>query len=289
MRLGFIGFGEAASTIALGLSETGLANMIAYDAMRSIAMEERARAARVQLVDSPRDVCTQADVVLSMVTASVAADVARTVAPYLSPRQVYADLNSCSPAVKREIGKLVNEAQPKALYASVAVMSAVGPHRHLVPMVTDGPGAEAFAAALTPYGCNIRVLAGEIGSSAALKMCRSTVLKGLEALFIEALVAAEMYGVTGDMLASLDASFPQHELSSLAWYLVERNMQHGQRRAHEMDEAARTLASAGVEPLVAEGAAKRLHWSAERQKAWPKACHDSPRDAIHLLAKDMSC
>ncbi|GLG00734.1 dehydrogenase [Alicyclobacillus hesperidum subsp. aegles] len=287
MRLGFIGFGEAASTIALGLHEAGLAQMVAYDAMQNGSIEGRALAAGVQLLDSAKDVCAQADVVLSMVTASVAADVARTIAPYLQPGQVYADLNSCSPAVKREIGEVVHRAQAGAWFASVAVMSAVGPHRHRVPMIADGPGAEAFAAALRPYGCKISVLAGEIGSGAALKMCRSTVLKGLEALFIEALVAAERYGVTADMLASLDASFPQHQLSTLAWYLVERNLQHGERRAHEMDEAVKTLKSAGIDPLVAEGAAKRLHWSAERQQAWPAASSGSPQDAIRRLANDV--
>jgi 3-hydroxyisobutyrate dehydrogenase len=95
-------------------------------------------------------------------------------------------------------------------------------------------------------------------------MCRSVVLKGMEALFLEALLAAEKAGLTEQVLASLNASFPDKPLGDLGAYLLERHRLHAQRRADEMQEAAATLASFAIEPLVSAGAARRLRWSAEQ-------------------------
>lgn len=264
MRIGFIGFGEAASAMAAGLAEEGVRGILAFDVMRSPQMEARAAAAGVEFVDSLADLALRSDLILSMVTAAVAERVARDAAPHLRPGAIYADLNSCSPQVKAEIGRLLAEQAPDACYASVAVMSAVPPLRHRVPMVADGPGAEPLRAALAPYGVRIDVISGPLGAAATLKMCRSAILKGMEALFLEALLAAQRAGIADQVLASLDASFPDRPLGQLGAYLVERHGLHAERRAHEMQEAADTLASLGVEPLVARGAAERLKWSAAR-------------------------
>ncbi|GER85412.1 dehydrogenase [Thermogemmatispora aurantia] len=264
MRLGFIGFGEAASAIATGLAEEGLRDLYAYDVVCGPALTERAARCGVRLVTSLAELAAQADLVLSLVTASGALTVAREIAPHLRARTLYADLNSCAPQVKAEIGQVITQLAPNVSYASVAVMSAVPPLRHRVPLVADGPGARRLRETLEPYGMNIEVLEGPLGAAATLKMCRSVVLKGMEALFLEALLAAEKAGLTEQVLASLNASFPDKPLGDLGAYLLERHRLHAQRRADEMQEAAATLASFAIEPLVSAGAARRLRWSAER-------------------------
>lgn len=264
MRLGFIGFGEAASAIAAGLREEGRdLRIAAYDVARGPSLSERAQRSGVVLMDSPAAVAQASDVVLSVVTAQVALAVAREVAPHLKPGAIYADLNSCGPDVKVQIGQVLAEKAPGVHYASVAVMSAVPPLRHRVPMVADGPGALRLQAALQPYGMNIEVLEGPLGTAALLKMCRSVLLKGLEALFLEGLMAAERVGLSERVLASLDASFPGKSLREIGTYLIERHGQHGARRAHELQEAVKTLEHVGVEPLVTRGAWERLSRSAQ--------------------------
>ncbi|WP_067927508.1 DUF1932 domain-containing protein [Alicyclobacillus shizuokensis] len=263
MRVGFIGFGEAASAIAAGLSEAGLRGMAAFDSADSPALQERAQAAGVEWVNSLPELVQSVDIILSMVTAAVALPVAQAAAPYVRSGAVYADLNSCSPQTKREIGKVLEGAGCEALFACVSVMAAVPPWRHRVPMVADGPGARPLQATLSPYGMRIEVMDGPVGVSAVLKMCRSVLVKGLEALFLESLLAAESADVTDQVLKSLDASFPQVRWGEFAEYLLRRNQEHGKRRAQEMKEAALTLQGLGVEPLVTEGAAQRLEWSAK--------------------------
>ena len=270
MKLGFIGFGEAASAIASGLRQAGVAEMVAFDAAPAEVWRPRAEALGVECKNAIAEVAAESDVVFSLVTARAALPVAEEAAPHLQEGALYADFNSCSPAVKREIGEAIHRARPTARYAAVAVMSAVKPHGHRVPLVVDGDGARAFKERFAPYGCRIEVLDGEVGSAALLKMCRSTVLKGLEALFLESLAAAEKMGMADRVLDSLDASFPDHRLRDLALYLVERNLEHGQRRAHELGEAAETLRSIGVEPLVADGGYRRLARAAQLQRALPE-------------------
>ncbi|WP_052888857.1 NAD(P)-dependent oxidoreductase [Thermogemmatispora carboxidivorans] len=264
MRLGFVGFGEAASAIAAGLAEEGLRELYAYDVVCGPALMERAACCGVHLVTSLAELAAQADLLLSLVTAKVALTVAREIAPHLRVGTLYADLNSCAPRIKAEIGQVIAQLAPGASYASVAVMSAVPPLRHRVPLVADGPGARRLREVLEPYGMNIEVLKGPLGAAATLKMCRSIVLKGLEALFLEALLAAEQEGLTEQVLTSLNASFPNKPLGDLGVYLLDRHRLHAQRRADEMQEAAATLVSLEIDPLVSEGAAQRLRWSAER-------------------------
>ena len=44
--------------------------------------------------------------------------------------------------------------------------------------------------------------------------------------------------------------------------MVNRAVVHGERRAREMEEVAETLRAIGVEPIMAEAAARRQDWSA---------------------------
>jgi len=265
--VGFIGFGEAGSTIALGLRSAGVERLSAFDIKTSSAdfgpaIVRRADESRTTLVGSPSDLVRSSDIVFSTVTSSSALDAASAAAPFLERRHLYADLNSVSPAVKIEIDRVVGASG--AAFVEVAVMAPVLPYGHKVPMLIGGAGAGAFAAAMTPFGLRLQHLEGaKVGSAAAVKMCRSIVVKGIEALLFECAMGASRFDADDLVWASLAETFPGIKWKELADYTSGRVVVHGERRAREMEEVADTLRAIGVDPIMAEATAKRQDWSAQ--------------------------
>jgi 3-hydroxyisobutyrate dehydrogenase len=115
---------------------------------------------------------------------------------------------------------------------------------------------------MAPYQMNLEVISDRIGAASATKMCRSVIVKGLEALFLECVLGAVPFGADERVFATLDETFPGFNWKSMADYMVGRVVEHGERRARELDEVAATLRSIGVEPLMAEAAARRQAWCA---------------------------
>lgn len=264
-RLGFIGFGEAAFEIAKGLKDEGIRDIRAYDknacdpAMGAL-IAERAEKAQVDLVKSMPELVDGRDIVISAVVSGAAVSVAREAASALAPGQIYVDINSASPMVKKEAMEAVSPGG--AEFVEVAVMAAVPSAGHRVPLLADGPGAERFARMMRPFGMSITVLGDKIGQASAVKMFRSIMVKGLEALFIEALVACKEYGVEEDLLSSLAQSFFGTDFRRLANHLMPRSAVHAERRAHEMEEVAGTLEGMGLEPVMARAVFQKLKWMA---------------------------
>jgi 3-hydroxyisobutyrate dehydrogenase-like beta-hydroxyacid dehydrogenase len=171
-------------------------------------------------------------------------------------------------------------------------MAPVGPYGHKVPMLAGGSAAPTFAEALRPFGMRIDVLATDrVGSAAAVKMCRSIVVKGLEALLVECVLAASRFEADDLVFASLDESFPGIDWNKLADYMAGRVAVHGERRAREMEEVAETLRAIGVDPIMAEATARRQDWSARlglRSRFGP----DGPRtyrDVLAVVAEISKC
>jgi 3-hydroxyisobutyrate dehydrogenase-like beta-hydroxyacid dehydrogenase len=129
-------------------------------------------------------------------------------------------------------------------------------------MLLGGAAAEAFARTFSPLGMRLEVLAGPGGTAAAVKMCRSIVVKGLEALLCECVLGASQYGADEHVFRSLGESYPGVDWKALADYTMNRVVVHGHRRAREMEEVAETLRVIGVEPIMAEATARRQDWSA---------------------------
>ena len=267
MRIGFIGFGEAGSTIAGGLRSAGVDRLFAFDINTDAprfgpVIQRRAAQSGTILVDSSAALAREADVLFSTVTSSAAVEAATQTAAHLEPRHWYADLNSVSPAVKQKIGRIV--AERSARFVEVAVMAPVAPYAHRVPMLAGGSDAKGFADAMIPLGMRVEVLEGAtVGSAAAVKMCRSIVVKGLEALMCECVLGAVQYDADEYVFDSLNESFPGIDWKALANYMVGRVVVHGARRAREMEEVSETLRAIGIEPIMSEAAARRQHWSAQ--------------------------
>ncbi len=264
--VGFIGFGEAGYTIGRGLRGAGLERLCAFDiathsADRGPLIRQRAAEAGATLLDSPALLAQSCDLLLSTVTASSALDAAAAAAPFLASRHLYADLNSVSPARKRDIDAIVG--RTPAAFVEVAVMAPVQPYGHRVPMLLGGAGAARLVEWCAPFEMRQQILTGAVGTAAAVKMCRSIVVKGLEALLVECVLGASRYDASAHVFASLCESYPGIDWQQMADYTMNRVVVHGARRAHEMDEVAETLEAMGVEPIMASATARRQAWSAQ--------------------------
>jgi 3-hydroxyisobutyrate dehydrogenase-like beta-hydroxyacid dehydrogenase len=265
LKIGFVGFGEASYHIAKGLRDAGLRRIHAFDIHtrtpgRGEKIRQRAAQTDVALCESNAQIAAACDVLLAAVTASSALEAAEQNAPHLTERHLYADLNSVSPALKRSIAQLI--AARHARFVEIAIMSPVPPRLHRVPMFLGGAHAQHLVDLLAPFGMSLEIISEQIGAASATKMCRSIVVKGLEALLFECVLGAVPYGADERVFATLEETMPGMNWKRLASYLVGRVIEHGERRARELEEVAATLRAIGVEPVMTEAIVKRQDWGA---------------------------
>lgn len=249
LRLAFIGFGEAAGAIARGLIETGVCvEMRGYDIKSDSGDDAQIRrnyeAAGVIGCATLEAAIADAELIFSLVTADQAATVARTAAPLLRPGQHFLDCNSCSPGCKRESSATITATGGR--YTDVAVMAPIYPARHRTPLLVAGDHVAALQPALERLGMNITPMPGAVGAASTVKMLRSVMIKGMEALSAECFLAARSAGIEEQILQSLDRSFPDFGWRDSAGYNLERMRHHGIRRAAEMREVATTLEELGI-------------------------------------------
>lgn len=259
--IGFIGLGEAGTVIAEGLRASGAPRVLAYDlalendAARA-ALERRATDAGVELRADLQSLVGESDIVFSAVVCSAAVAAADAAAPHLRAGHVYIDLNSVSPDTKRRIAAIVTGAG--ARFVEAAVMANVPRLGHGVPMLLCGDAVADVVETFAPLGMALEDFGREIGRASAVKMFRSLVVKGLEALFLECVLGASRYGVAKEVLDSVTVGYPGLDWNELANDLLGRTALHGTRRAHELGEVAETLAGIGIDPLMARAGSERL-------------------------------
>jgi 3-hydroxyisobutyrate dehydrogenase-like beta-hydroxyacid dehydrogenase len=257
-RLCFIGFGEAGQAFASGLRTAGVTTMAAWDVLFSESGGASMRAAGdelgVRLATSAGDAIKGADIVIAAVTAASSLAAAQQAKPHLSAGQLYLDINSVSPGRKQATEAHLDES---ARYVDVAVMAPVHPARHQTPVLLAGPHADATLSIMQELGMKPSVAGPKIGQAAAIKMVRSVMIKGLEALTAECFLAATRAGVEPQIIASLSKSFPGLDWQKIVAYNLERMANHGTRRAAEMEEVADTLRELGVDPHMANATVQR--------------------------------
>jgi 3-hydroxyisobutyrate dehydrogenase-like beta-hydroxyacid dehydrogenase len=234
IRATLIGFGEAGQAFALDESWR------AFD----ILPEKSRSASLAEAMDG-------AGSVLSLVTADEALNVAKQAAEFIAPNTFFFDMNSVAPDTKRAAAAVIDARGGR--YIDVAVMSPVNPARQATPLQVSAPYGEDGAALLTQLGfTNVRVVGNEVGRASTIKMLRSVMYKGIEALTAECLIACEKAGVTDEVLGSFG-----NDWASGADYRLDRMMVHGLRRSAEMAEVVKTLEALGVDPLMTRGTVER--------------------------------
>jgi len=251
LRLTLIGFGEAGRTFAASGGWRSAAKV--YDIKTNqagMAADEMAAAYAglgVEGCKTSAEALNGAQVVLSLVTADQATPAALDAAQHIAPGTLFCDLNSVSPGRKRANAAAIEAAGGH--YVDVAVMAPAQPAALNVPLLISGPHAEAGADMLRSIGfTKIQICGATIGAASATKMVRSVMIKGIEALTAEMILAADAAGVTEGVLASLGGDW-----AAKTDYNLDRMLAHGTRRAAEMEEVAKTLQELGIDPLMTEG------------------------------------
>ena len=264
MDVALIGFGEVGRILAEDLRAQGV-EVCAFDLkLRGEAgepMREHALRLGVRLEAGHAQAVAGADLVISAVTASQAVPVAQDCAPGLKPGAFFLDFNSASPGAKIRAAALVDGAGGR--YVEGAVMTSVPPYRIKVPLLLGGPHAPALQPRLNALGFDAKVASETLGVASATKMCRSVMIKGLEAMVIESFTTARHYGVEDAVIASLRETFPGIDWEKQGAYFFQRVIEHGRRRSEEVREVAQTVREAGLEPWSAAGTAERQAWVAD--------------------------
>ena len=268
-RIALIGYGEVGQILAADLQAAGARDVVLWDRLFPTAASAPSRAAaasKAQVANSMAAALERRSLVISAVTAANCVPTAREAAASIAPGTIYFDLNSVAPQTKRTAAAAIETGGGR--YVEAAVMSPIAPKRIGSPMLIGGPHASAFEPLAQELGfTGIRVFDSAVGRASAAKMCRSVMIKGLEALFAESLLAARRHGVEQTVLESLRDLFPHEDWERIAAYMISRSLEHGSRRAEEMREAAHTVADAGIDPLMSLACAARQEWAAARRPA----------------------
>ena len=264
MDIAIIGYGEVGRILAEDLRARSAA-VAAFDLKLSgeagNALREHAARHGVVLGATHVEAVQAADLVISAVTASQAVAVAQAAAPGLKPGAFFLDFNSASPGAKKRAAQIVNAAGGR--YVEGAVMTSIPPYRIKVPLLLGGPDAAVLEPLLNGLGFAARVASQQLGVASATKMCRSVMIKGLEAMVIESFTAARHYGVEDAVIASLRETFPGIDWEKQGAYFFQRVIEHGRRRSEEVREVAETVREAGLVPWSASGTAERQAWVAD--------------------------
>jgi 3-hydroxyisobutyrate dehydrogenase-like beta-hydroxyacid dehydrogenase len=267
IRIAFIGFGEVGQRFSADFMRGENVAITAYDLVfedpsLAAARIAKAQALGVSPVESAASSCRDARFVISAVTADAAETVAAEARHYLAAGQFFFDVNSASPSTKQRAARHVEASG--AHYIEGAVMGPVLAPGIRVPILAGGPAADEAAIVLNSLGMNVRAVALEHGKASAIKLCRSIVIKGLEALMVDCARAARQADVAPEVFGSLAETFPSIDWPALADNMAERVAKHGLRRSAEMQEAAEMLADMGLAPDLARAVAEAQARGARR-------------------------
>jgi 3-hydroxyisobutyrate dehydrogenase-like beta-hydroxyacid dehydrogenase len=279
-HIGLVGYGEVGRILSEDLRARNV-QVSAYDLKldgdQAPTLRDHAAAHGIGLAASHAELAAQVDFLISAVTASQAVPVAQACAPAVKPGTWYLDFNSASPGAKQRAAALIDGAGGR--YVEGAVMTSIPPYRIKVPLLLGGAGAAELAPLLLDLGFDAKVASSELGVASATKMCRSIMIKGLEAMVIESFTTARAYGVEDALLASLAETFPSIDWEKQGAYFFQRVIEHGRRRGEEVREVAETVRDTGLTPWSAEGTAERQAWIADLADDGLFGCKGTPEFA----------
>jgi 3-hydroxyisobutyrate dehydrogenase-like beta-hydroxyacid dehydrogenase len=275
-----LGFGEVGQALVPELRPRA-ASLTAWDLRFSDATSVPSRGAanlQVPAAGDARAAVAKADLVISAVTAAQTGEAARSVAAHLKPGAYYFDLNSCSPAAKQAASEPIETMGGR--FVEAAIMSPIAPRNAASPIFLGGRHAGGFLAVAHSLGfTGAQVFSERLGAASAAKMCRSVIVKGLEALMLESLLTARNFGVEAAVLESL-RSMTLDDWRTQSHYMISRALLHGRRRAEEMREVARTVGEAGLAPGMSEACADWQEWASRRSDASSDPDLDSMLDRL---------
>lgn len=291
MNCAFIGFGNAAFGLISGLRRAGMGDIFFHKHRETPPftgrLAERVRVVEARFVPGYAQLAAASNTLLSCVVGSAALEVAELAACHLSSAHLYVDMNTASPAVKKQAANIVEASG--ARYVDASIMGPVEAMGHKVPITASGSGAEEFARLFTPFGMDIEVMPGEAGRAAAIKLLRSVFQKGMMCLFIEMYLAARVCDVEDMVISSVSRTFDGVGLRTMAERMVPKAISGSARMFTEMDDVHNALKSMGLPAFMSAGSAGCFAWCRDLDLAGlPYADLDNAingvRDALHYSA-----
>jgi 3-hydroxyisobutyrate dehydrogenase-like beta-hydroxyacid dehydrogenase len=266
IRVGIIGFGEIGNAIGAGLREEGLESISAYDigafeGTESALIQNRADSAGVRLVRTPAELAAVADYLIAAVPGSDTLAAAEAIAPSLRASHLYADIASATPKVKQAVGAVLRAGG--AQIADGGIMGSPHQDGHTMPVLASGPGARKFHAAFVPWGMRIEVVGAELGAGSGIKIIRSVVMKGIEALCIECGLASTRYGIHDEVFGSIAKWLDQRSFLETMKFFLRTDAIHAGRRAEEAAMSADALEEVGIEPVMTRSTVALLQRTAD--------------------------
>ena len=261
--LGLVGYGEIGSTLGAGLRRAGFEAIFAYDKYAfdgpySALIQQRAAEAGVTLVRSNQQLADAADLIVGITPGVASLESAAAFAPCLTPRHTFVDFASATPKIK--IGVAQSLASTGALIGDASI-EGTPKNGYAMPILSSGPAGERVRDMLNPWGMRIEFVGAELGRASGIKILRSVLIKGIEALTDEMLLAARHYGVADIVLASASKTLARPWMDTME-SLMPSVVIHAKRRSEELEMSAQAVADAGIEPVMARAIAERLRWKA---------------------------
>jgi 3-hydroxyisobutyrate dehydrogenase-like beta-hydroxyacid dehydrogenase len=260
-RLGLVGYGEIGSTVGRGLRGAGLEAIASYDKYAfdgpyAELIQSRAREAGVTLVRSNQELADAADLIFSVTPGSASLESAEAFGPCLTSRHIFTDFASATPKIK--IGVAERLAGTGALIGDGSI-EGTPLSGYSMRMLSSGPAGQRVCDLLVPWGMQIDFVGDKLGTASGIKILRSVLIKGIEVLTDEMLLAARHYGLDEIVLASASKTLARPWMDTVA-SLTPSGVIHAKRRAEELEMSAEAVADAGVEPIMARAIAARLRW-----------------------------
>jgi 3-hydroxyisobutyrate dehydrogenase-like beta-hydroxyacid dehydrogenase len=241
LKIGFIGFGEVASTLSNSLKSEGVDVYTCLEG-RSPKTVELAQSNGVNICPSIHCMADISDIVLSAVVPAQAVNVAKIVGKDF--KGLYVDLNNVSPSTVRDALQQITNGKT----VDAAIMGSINRGR-TVPIIASGKYASEFAE-LNSFGMNIEVVGDEVGQASAVKMLRSAYTKGVSALLFESLYAAYQMKIDELVLKYL-AETEGPNFIEVATSRIKNSIVHGERRTQEVGEVLNFL-SEYEDPLMTQ-------------------------------------
>ncbi|UUH74025.1 DUF1932 domain-containing protein [Bacillus altitudinis] len=255
MKIGFIGYGEAAYELSTGLKTEGLNQFYAYDVLLQNeklagSLKEKASQTGVQLTSSISELIEKSDLVIAAVPANKTLEVAQ------GNLKKNLDVSASTPDIKKQVA---NEIEKKeALFVDAAMLGSLPVNKHKVPITASGSGIDQFMKVMNAYGMNITKISDQPGDASALKLIRSIYMKGIVGLLIEFLEISKKYNVEHQVISSLSDTIDSKSFEETMNRLVTGSALHAKRRAVELLGSIEMLDEAEIDASMSRAAQKKL-------------------------------
>lgn len=259
MKIGFIGYGEAAYELSTGLKTEGLNQFYAYDVLLQNeklagSLKEKASQTGVQLTSSISELIKKSDLVIAAVPANKTLEVAQSVLESLKKNQLYVDVSASTPDIKKQVANEIEKQE--ALFVDAAMLGSLPVNKHKVPITASGSGIDQFMKVMNAYGMNITKISDQPGDASALKLIRSIYMKGIVGLLIEFLEISKKYNVEHQVISSLSDTIDSKSFEETMNRLVTGSALHAKRRAVELLGTIEMLDEAEIDASMSRAKTK---------------------------------